>query len=145
MKKYENFCRSLANLKIGLELNEPYTIVEQTGIAGLFEICFEQSWKLLKFFLEDQGASDVKIGSPRNILKIAYSWGVIENEELWLEILGARNVLAHTYSQEQALKVIRTLKKDYITAFEKLKETMDIYFKEAQTVEDTQAKIMNKL
>lgn len=48
MKKYENFCKALANLQEGLALREPYSIVEQTGIVGLFEICFEQSWKMMK-------------------------------------------------------------------------------------------------
>lgn len=38
MKKYENFCRALANLKVGLELETPYTVVEQTSIVGLFTI-----------------------------------------------------------------------------------------------------------
>ena len=37
MKKYDNFCKALANLKEGSKLEEPYTIVEQTGIVGLFE------------------------------------------------------------------------------------------------------------
>ncbi len=55
MKRYENFCRALANLQEGLKLNEPYSVVEQTGIVGLFEICFEQAWKMMKAVLEENG------------------------------------------------------------------------------------------
>ncbi len=125
MKKYDNFCKALSNLREGLALDEPYSIVEQTGIVGLFEICFEQSWKLMKALLEEHGRFESTIGSPRAILKIAYQCGMIRDEALWLELLEARNVLAHTYSDEQALDVIRSLKTRYIRAFEALKQEID--------------------
>ncbi|MCC8105492.1 MAG: nucleotidyltransferase substrate binding protein [Clostridiales bacterium] len=125
MKKYENFCRALANLQVGLELEEPFSIVEQTGIVGLFEICFEQSWKLMKELLEEHGRFENKIGSPRAIIKIAYQCDMISDEELWLDLLEARNELAHTYSDEQALSVIRELKSDYVRAFEELKNEVE--------------------
>ena len=125
MKKYENFCRSLSNLKEGAELNEPYTVVEQTGIAALFEICFEQSWKLMKAILEEHGRYDEKVGLPRAIIKLAYQCGMITDCEGWLELLESRNILAHTYSNEQVLNIIRKLKTDYIPLFEALKTEID--------------------
>lgn len=125
MKKYDNFCKSIANLKEGLEIEEPYTIVEQTGIVGLFEICFEQSWKLMKEVLEDHGRFEDKIGSPKAIIKIAYQCGMVNNCEGWLELLNLRNILAHTYSDEQSLYVIRKLKSDYLSLFENLKKDID--------------------
>ncbi|MCD8045219.1 MAG: nucleotidyltransferase substrate binding protein [Clostridiales bacterium] len=125
MKKYENFCKTLANLQVGLALEEPFSIVEQTGIVGLFEICFEQSWKLMKELLEENGRFENKIGSPRAIIKIAYQCDMIRDEELWLNLLEARNVLAHTYSDDQALSVIRELKSDYVRAFEELKNEVE--------------------
>jgi len=131
MKKYENFCKALANLQEGLTLEEPYSIVEQTGIVGLLEICFEQSWKMMKELLERDGRFENKIGSPRAIIKIAYQCDMIKDEELWLNLLGARNILAHTYSDEQALGVIRVLKAEYIHAFEALKQEVDAHWIEA--------------
>ena len=125
MKKYDNFCKALANLKEGSKLEEPYTIVEQTGIVGLFEICFEQSWKLMKEVLEEHGRFENKIGSPRAIIKIAYQCGMIDQCENWLELLESRNILAHTYSDEQSLAVIRKIKSDYISVFEKWKVELD--------------------
>ncbi|MGN1224914.1 MAG: HI0074 family nucleotidyltransferase substrate-binding subunit [Ruminococcus sp.] len=125
MKKFENFCKALNNLSEGAALNEPYTIVEQTGIVGLFEICFEQAWKLMKQVLEEHGRFEEKIGSPRAIIKVAYQCGMINDCEAWLELLEARNILAHTYSDEQVLNVIRKLKSDYIILFETLKKELD--------------------
>ena len=128
MKKYDNFCKAFSNLKEGSLLEEPYTIVEQTGIVGLFEICFEQSWKLMKELLEEHGRFEERIGSPRAIIKIAYQCGMINDCEGWLELLESRNILAHTYSDEQAIYVIRKLKSDYIFLFETLKNEIDSHW-----------------
>lgn len=125
MKKYDNFCKALANLKVGSQLSEPYTVVEQTGIVGLFEICFEQSWKLMKELLEEHGRFEERIGSPKAIIKIAYQCGMINDCEGWLELLESRNIFAYIYSDEQALHVIRKLKTDYIALFETLKNEID--------------------
>ena len=125
MKKYDNFCKALANLQEGAGLEEPYSIVEVTGITGLFSICFEQSWKLMKAAMEDQGLFQAKTGSPRTIIKMAFQCGMISDEEGWLGLLETRNVLAHTYSDEQALKAIRDIKARYLILFQQLKKEID--------------------
>lgn len=45
MKKYENFCSALCNMKEIYKYDPPYDTVILTGLVGLFEVCFEQSWK----------------------------------------------------------------------------------------------------
>lgn len=125
MKKYENFCKALENLKSCLEISKPYSIAEQTGITGLFAICFEQSWKLMKEALEYHGYFTQKIGSPRIIIKSAYQFGMINEEACWLDILETRNILAHIYDEEKALAAIEKILSEYIPAFEKLKQDID--------------------
>lgn len=125
MKKYENFCKAFENLKSCLEISKPYSIAEQTGITGLFAICFEQSWKLMKEVLEYHGYFMQKIGSPRIIIKSAYQCGLINEEPCWLDILETRNTLAHTYDEEKALAAIEKILTEYIPAFEKLKQSID--------------------
>lgn len=55
MKKYENFCSALQNLKDIYAYEEPYGNVEMTGLVGLYEICFGQAWKMMKELLERDG------------------------------------------------------------------------------------------
>lgn len=117
MKKYENFVAAFENLKEIYDYNEPYGNVELTGLVGLFEVCFEQSWKAMKEILEENGFSEGKTGSPRQILKTAYSAGMIEEEELWLEALVSRNNVAHAYNKEIALKIVRNTKAVYFNLF----------------------------
>lgn len=125
MTKYEVFRRTLANLKEGAETKEPYSVVEQVGLAKLFDMCFIHTCKLIKEILDNHGRSDERVGSPRAVIKLAYQCGMIENCEGWLKLLEARNILAHTYSDEQSLAVIRRLKSDFIPLFEALKKEID--------------------
>ena len=58
-----------------------------TGLVGLYEICFEQSWKAMKEILERDGFAEGQTGSPRQVIKTAYQAGMLQNEELWLDAL----------------------------------------------------------
>ena len=120
MKKYENFVASFKNLKDIYDYSEPYGNVELTGLVGLFEICFEQSWKAMKEILEANGFSEGRTGSPKQILKTAYSAGMIEDEEMWLDALVSRNNVAHAYNKDIALEIVRNTKDRYYKLFETL-------------------------
>lgn len=79
----------------------------------------------MKEVLEYNGRAENRTGSPRSILKLAYQCGMIGDEEKWLELLDARNIPAHTYSSEDALKEIGDIKECYLGLFEALKRTID--------------------
>ena len=120
MKKYENFVAAFENLKDIYDYSEPYGNVELTGLVGLFEVCFEQSWKAMKEILEANGFSEGRTGSPKQILKTAYSAGMIEDEEMWLDALVSRNNVAHAYNKDIALEIVRNTKDRYFKLFETL-------------------------
>lgn len=125
MKKYENFCNALTNLKEIFDYEEPYGNVELTGLVGLFEICFEQAWKAMKEILENDGYDSAQTGSPRHIVKTAYQAGMIEDENAWLNALISRNNVAHAYNKDVALDIIRSTKNTYYKMFTELKERID--------------------
>lgn len=125
MKKYDNFCAALTNLKDIYEYQEPYDNVILTGLVGLFEICFEQSWKALKEILQQNGVAESQTGSPRQILKAAYQAGMIKDEEIWLAALATRNNVAHAYNQAVALDIVSQTKTVYYQMFCNLKEELD--------------------
>ena len=125
MKKFENFCKALQNLKEINDYQEPYGNVILTGMVGLYEVCFELSWKAMKECLEQAGFAESQTGSPRQILKTAYQAGMIQEENLWLEALVARNNVAHSYNEAVALDIVRNTKMQYIDMFENLKDTLE--------------------
>jgi nucleotidyltransferase substrate binding protein (TIGR01987 family) len=121
MKKIDNFIESFANLHDIYDYEEPFNNVEITGLVGLYEICFEQSWKAMKEYLIDQGFPESKTGSPRQILKTAFESGLIVDEEDWLDALADRNNVAHAYNKDIAIRIIKNTKDKYYGLFEKLK------------------------
>ena len=125
MKKYENFCRAYKNLAESINIEPPYDTVTTTGLVGLFEITFEQSWKMIKEILEYHGYDESNTGSPRIVIKTAYQAGMIKDEENWLKALAARNNVAHSYNEEIALAIINETKEIYTEMFLKLKETVE--------------------
>ncbi len=127
MKKYENFCKALNNLKVIENYSEPYDTVTLTGLVGLYEICFEQAWKAMKEILEDQGFSEAKTGSPKQILKTAFAAGLIKDEQTWLEALQTRNNVAHSYNENIAKDIVKGAKDKYLLLFEELDKSMQEY------------------
>ena len=65
MKKFENFCRALNNLKEIEGKLPPYDAITTAGMVALFEICFEQAVKAMKEILELHGVGEKKSARPR--------------------------------------------------------------------------------
>lgn len=125
MKKYDNFKAALKNLKEIYSYNEPYKIVELTGMVGLYEVCFEQAWKAIKEILEINGYAESDTGSPKTILKTAYKAKMIQDEGLWLNALVSRNNVAHAYNEAIALDIVKQAKSKYYDMFIQLEKTID--------------------
>lgn len=125
MKKYENFKAALNNLKDIYNYEEPYGNVEIAGMVGLYEICFEQSWKAMKEILENQGYAEGATGSLRTILKTAYKAGMIDDEKVWLDALVSRNNVAHAYNESIAKDIINQTKNRYYDMFVELSRTIE--------------------
>ena len=124
MKKFDNFVRALDNLKLCKNYSAPYDVVTETGLVNLFSICFEQSWKAMKEILEDHGYSESKTGSPKMIIKLAFSAGMVQDESGWLELLDRRNEIAHSYNEEVAVTIIEKTKERYLVLFETLEKEL---------------------
>lgn len=125
MKKYDNFLSTLVNLQEIYKYEEPYGKVELTGLVGLYEVCFEQSWKALKEILEDNGFEESRTGSPKMIIKTAFKAGIINDEELWLTALNDRNNVAHSYNEAIALEIVRNTKAYYYEMFCAMKKEVE--------------------
>lgn len=125
MKKYENFCDALSNMKEIYNYEEPFDHVVLTGLVGLFEICFEQSWKMMKEILVSHGYAQGATGSPKLTIKTAYQAGMIKEEELWLNALQERNNVTHSYDRRIALSIAEQAKRDFYGMFCRLKEEVE--------------------
>lgn len=126
MKRFEerqsDYKKALLKLKEALQ-EEPTEIVID-GILHRYEFTFELAWKTIKDYLEYMGIVN-KVGSPRENIQLAYQQGIINDGELWIEMMLSRNSLSHLYDEETSRKIYNDIKNKYIQAFEKLEEKFE--------------------
>ena len=88
-------------------------------IIKFFENCFEQSWKLLKIFLESQGESFDKAVSPSVVIEVASRRGIIRDSLVWKKILD-------TYDEGNNVEdKLVDMKTECLRVFHDLKSRMD--------------------
>ena len=123
MKKFDNF---ISNLEI-LQKAENEDLKNEFIISGIidkFFIQFELSWKVLKELLRYEGKSVANSGSPREILKAAYEVYDFIDEDVWLDMLKARNDMTHIYDGDAAKRLVNSILYRYIPEFVKLRENI---------------------
>ncbi|GAB6066969.1 HI0074 family nucleotidyltransferase substrate-binding subunit [Methylothermus subterraneus] len=101
----EDFERALGQLATALETPADTDLIK-AGCIQYFEFCFELAWKAIKAVAAKLG---LECNSPRACLKLAFQQGWIDDEDLWLEMLAARNRMSHTYHAENALAIYAQL------------------------------------
>ena len=121
LRKFDNFISNLNVLEKAEneDLNNEFVI---SGIIDKFFIQFELSWKVLKELLRYEGKSAANSGSPREILKAAYSVYDFIDEDIWLDMLKSRNDMTHIYDGEAAKRLADMILGKYIPAFKIMAE-----------------------
>jgi nucleotidyltransferase substrate binding protein (TIGR01987 family) len=80
------------------------------GTIQRFEFCFELIWKTLRAVIEAGGG---QVMTHKHAFQMGYRAGWIDNEQIWLAMLKDRNVLSHTYREEDAIAVYERTKAYY--------------------------------
>ena len=86
-----------------------------------FEFSVELFWKLLKRLLSDLGQ---ETSHPKEVLKEAFTSGLIDQEQEWIRMLNDRNETSHTYDEELADAIYGRIKTTYIPMMEKTLHTL---------------------
>ena len=118
MKRYEerkqDFENAIKSLNEGL-MQEPDEL-RIDGILQRFEFTFELAWKCIKDYLEIQGIVS-NIGSPREIIQLAFKHNIIKDGEKWIEMMISRNSLSHMYDKNISREIYEKIKFEYINLF----------------------------
>lgn len=78
----------------------------RAGVIQNFEIAYEQSWKTMKRWLEENvGATYVDGVTRRELFRFTAENRLITNVDRWMEYHDARNQTSHTYNEETAQRV----------------------------------------
>lgn len=127
MKRFEERKADLIKATNRLEeaLKEGETDLNIDGVLHRFEFTFELAWKTMKDYLEYQGIVG-KIGSPREVIKEAFSAGLIEDGEVWIKMMLSRNNLSHLYDEETSREIYDNIKEEYIIEIKKLVQKLKV-------------------
>lgn len=112
-EKLDDFTRALKRLGESIDEsieNETSTTLKD-GVIQRFEFSYEICWKLIKYFLEYEGIESAK--SPRSTFREAFSYGLIEDGEDWIDMLNDRNLTSHVYDEYLANEIYEKIKNKY--------------------------------
>ena len=113
-QRFQNFKNAFSFLSKAIGLTAPSEIED---IIQAYEFTFELAWKTLKDYLE---FNDVSVKFPRDVIKEAFRYELIDNGDIWLDMLDKRNLMSHTYDETSAQLALSLIKDDYFPQLSKL-------------------------
>jgi len=116
---FKSFETSIENLKEVLQYNS--TLINRDASIKRFELTFELSWKITQKVLLDQG---LESRSPKTTFKEAFKFGLLSDEDAWLEMIHDRNLAIHTYNEELAVSLYERIP-NYLNKFLELKDKLN--------------------
>lgn len=121
-QRLQNFDKALKQLNKFLkkiELNE----LEEQGLIQAFEYTHELAWKTQKSFLESRGVSDI-FGS-KDTAREAFKLGLIEDGQVWMDMIKSRNLSTHTYNEATSQDIAYKIRHSYHAVIVKLHEKLE--------------------
>ncbi|NNG66333.1 nucleotidyltransferase substrate binding protein [Caldanaerobacter subterraneus] len=122
LQRFKDFENALMRLKEALAIEVTNEIIID-GVIQRFEFTFELAWKIMKDYLAYEG---IEVNSPRSAIKAAYSAGLIQDGEMWIDMLMDRNRTTHIYNSKMALEIYENIKRRYVSCFEELSEKIRV-------------------
>lgn len=124
-QRLQNYLKALQTLAEAAVLasTRPLSKLEQQGLIQGFEFTHELAWNVLKDYLEEQGFVGI-IGS-KNASRESFKNGLIDDGQVWMDMIKARNLTSHTYNTDVAERIVQ----DILTRFYPAFRTMASHFK----------------
>lgn len=119
-QRFHNYTKAFQALTEAVELSQHRSLsaLEQQGLIQSFEFTHELAWKMLKDYLEYQGISNI-VGS-RDASRFAFQNALINDGEVWMQMIVARNQTSHTYNIKIAQAVVDSILNQFYPAFNQL-------------------------
>lgn len=116
-QRFVNFKKAFLQLKSAIDRFDELDDLAKEGMVQRFEYTYELAWKTQKDFIESKGEAEKY---QKDVLKKAFQLDIINNGEVWLEMLSKRNLMAHTYNETTFKEVVTDIVTKYYPEIEKL-------------------------
>ena len=129
IQRYNHFAQAFEQLKSAVDLakQRALTDLEEQGMIQAFEYTHELAWNTLKDFLEYQGVGNL-FGS-KDSSREAFKRGLIENGEVWMDMIKRRNLSSHTYNLNIAKSISQSIREQYCAEFNRLLERLEPFIR----------------
>jgi nucleotidyltransferase substrate binding protein (TIGR01987 family) len=119
-QRFYNFKKAFFQFEKGIKLalTRDLSELENQGLIKAFEFTHELAWKTLKDFLESKGNQDI-YGS-KDAVRESFRLNLINDGEIWMEMIESRNQTVHTYNLEIAKKIANAIIHKYYKQFDLL-------------------------
>ena len=122
LQRFSNLKKAFTQLEEAVSL-PTLSKLEKQGLIKGFEITYELAWNTLKDLLQEQGYTGI-LGS-KDTFRLGNQVGLLNNGNIWMEMVKGRNATSHTYDEETADKIIEAIRERYYFAFSTLISTID--------------------
>ena len=106
-------------MDLGLVLDE----MIKEGLIQRFEYTHELAWNLMKDYAEYQGNNNV--GGSRDATREALQLKIIEDGEIWMDMIQSRNNTTYTYNEATANEIYHKILEEYFPLFLKFRNKME--------------------
>ncbi|WP_158858373.1 nucleotidyltransferase substrate binding protein [Lunatibacter salilacus] len=93
------------------------------GLIQSFEFTHELAWNVIKDYAAYQGNPEIR--GSRDASREGFATGLIENGEVWMEMIKSRNDTSHTYNEDTANEIFTHIIKKYLPAFRLFLQKME--------------------
>ncbi len=118
-QRFSNYTKAFLHLESAIQLSKTRSLsdLECQGLIQGFEYTFELAWKTIKDYLEYM---QVEVKFPRDVIKKGFQYDLIDDGEIWIDMLEKRNLMAHAYDESKAKTAIELITSQYFEQLNKM-------------------------
>ena len=121
-QRFDNYRKALFLLSDALKDGaDKLSLLEKEGTLQRFEYTWELAWKVMKDYLESGGVIIDPL-TPKNVIKQAFAAKIIDDGQLWIDILLSCNLMSHTYDFTKFETISKDVEKKYLPAMKQLEQ-----------------------
>jgi len=126
IQRYSNFKKALSNLSEAVELANERELskLEKQGLIQSFEYTYELAWITIRDFYRSKGEVDIQ--GSRDAFRLAFERGLIEEGQVFMNMIKSRQLSGHTYHEETANEIYQDILNQYFFAFKSLSERLKV-------------------
>ncbi len=129
-QRFTNYVKALQSLKdvLVLERERQLSELERAAKIKFFEIVESLAIAVLADYLKHKQVPFEHY--PKTIVKESFNRNLIDDGQVWIDIIKGRNKAAHTYNESIAIELSESISNTFYSAFIALEKTFTKYYEQ---------------